>query len=191
MANSNAPFGARFIKSLQPHSVSGGVNWYTVPASDNTAIFLGDFVTHQGTAAIGATGQYFPVVSQSAANDKVTGIVVGFNSDRTYESQIYRTASTLRDVLVLDDPYAVFEIQASNGAFTAAMVGQNIDIAVAAGSTVNGLSGMTVDIATVDATATLPVRILNMSNRYNNELGAYAVLECMMNYTTNKDTTGV
>jgi len=191
MANTNAPFGARFIKSLQPNCLTGGINTYTVPATDSTAIFLGDFVTHQGTSAIGANGQYLPVIAQSAAADKVTGIVIGFNPDRDYESQVYRTASTLRDVLVLDDPYAKFELQASNGTFAVTMVGQNMDIAVAAGSTVTGLSGMTADVGTVAGTATLPVRIVGISNRENNEIGAYTVLECIMNYTTNKDTTGV
>jgi hypothetical protein len=189
MANPNAPFGARWTGTLQGLATTGGVNIYTVPATDSTAIFVGDFVTHQGTAAVGEDGLYHPVVAQSAALDKITGIVIGFAASRTYENQIYRTASTLRDVYVADDPYLTFEMQA-NGTVAAANIGLNVDFDVNAGSTVTGLSGNDLDMSTVNTTATLPIRILDISRQIKNELGDYTVLKCMMNYTTYKNTTG-
>lgn len=190
MANSNAPFGARFIGSLQRGVVTGGLSVYSVPATDSTAIFIGDFVTQQGTGVTGVNGQVNPTVAQSAAADKVTGVVIGFDPSRTYENQLYRTASTLRDVYVLDDPYAEFEIQAS-GTFTVTMIGSNADIVVNAGDTATGVSGMALDVTTVANTATLPLRITGISRQIKNEVGDYTILKCIMNYNAWKNTTGL
>lgn len=190
MANRDSIFGARYIGHLQGNKVSASVRTYTIPATDNTAVFMGDFVTHQGDSAVGADKLYHPIVAQSAAADKVTGFVVSVTNSRDYENQIYRTASTLRDVEVCDDPYALFEIQA-NGTVTSTMIGLNADIVVGSGSTSTGLSGMELDVATVAGTATLPLRIVGIVPREDNELGANTKLICMMNYTTYKNTTGV
>jgi len=190
MTNRDSIFGARFIGHLQSNKVSGSSRTYTVLAADAVAVFMGDFVTHQGAAAIGADGVYHPVVAQSAAADKVTGFVMSVSNSRDYENQIYRTASTLRNVEVCDDPYALFEIQAS-GTVTAAMIGYNADIVVGSGSTFTGLSGMELDVSTVANTATLPLRIVGIVPREDNELGANTKLICYMNYTTYKNTTGV
>lgn len=190
MTNRDSIFGAKLIGHLQGNKISASIRTYTIPATDAVAVFMGDFVTHQGDSAIGTEGLYLPVAAQSAAADKVTGFVVAVNNSRDYENQLYRTASTLRDVMVCDDPYALFEIQA-NGTVTSAMVGLNADITVGSGSTYTGLSGMELDIATVNTTATLPLRIIGIIPRVDNELGLHTKLICMMNYTTYKNTTGV
>lgn len=190
MANTSSIFGARWIGTLQGNATSGQVRSYVVPATDNTAIFMGDFVTHQGTAAVDDEGVYYPVVAQSAASNKVTGFVVGVKASRTYENQIYRSAATLRTLYVVDDPYALFEIQC-NATLTAEHIGLNANIIVGSGSTTTGISGMQLDVSTILNTATLPLRIVGIVPRVDNELGAYTKAICMMNYTTWKDTTGV
>ena len=190
MANRDSIFGARFIGHLQGNAISASSRIYTVPATDAVAIYVGDFVTHQGAAAIGDDGIYHPVAAQSAAADKITGFVISVANSRDYENQIYRTASTLRNLIICDDPYALFEIQA-NGTVTVAMIGLNADIVVGTPSTFTGLSGMELDITTVADTATLPLRIVGIVPRVDNELGANTKLICMMNYTTYKNTTGV
>lgn len=191
MANANIKFGARYIGTLQGNASNAQTHTYIIPSTDSTAVYVGDFVTEQGTAVVSAeNGLYYQSVAQSAASDKVTGFVSGFWPSRDYENQIYRTASTERLAEVIDDPYALFEIVA-NGTVTATMVGLNADITVGTASTVYGLSGMQLDVATVADTATLPLRIVGISPRSDNALGDYTVLICMMNYTTFKDTTGV
>lgn len=190
MTNRDSIFGAKLIGHLQGNKISASTRTYTIPATDSVAVYMGDFVTHQADAALDTKGLYRPVVAQSAAADKVTGFVISITNSRDYENQLYRTASTHRDVMVCDDPYALFEIQADD-TVTSTMVGLNADIVVGTGSTYTGLSGMELDVATVANTATLPLRIVGISPRIDNELGLHTVLICMMNYTTYKNTTGV
>lgn len=191
MANSDIKFGARYIGTLQGNASNAQTHTYIIPSTDNTAVYLGDFVTEQGIAVISALdGLYYQSVAQGTAADKITGFVVGFEPNRNYENQVYRTASTERLARVIDDPYALFEIVA-NGTVTATMVGRNADFVVGTASTIFGTSGMQLDVATVATTATLPLRIVGISPRVDNELGDYTILICMMNYTTFKDTTGV
>ncbi|GAG15089.1 unnamed protein product, partial [marine sediment metagenome] len=115
MANVDSVFGARIAQVLgSPYS--GKVNAYTVLATDAVALFVGDFVKLTGLSAPNEQGVQFPVVAQAAATNTLVGVVVGFKPDPNNLSNIYRTASTLRTVYVADDPYELFEIQASSDA---------------------------------------------------------------------------
>lgn len=146
-------FGLKLVGRLgggEPHVAA-----YTVPASDSTALFIGDVV--EKVNSMDADNR-LSTVTRAATGDILLGVVVGFLPDPSspYTSH-YRAASTLRTVLVCDDPDAIYEVQedADGGAVSAANVGEslNIDIIVAAGSTVTGLSGTMADSNTVAATA--------------------------------------
>ena len=188
MANRDAPFGARIVGHLLGSDWNGKARKYTIPATDSTAVFMGDFVTHQGTSATGFDGELLPVVAQSAAGDALTGIVVGFGLNPSYLNQTYRTASTLRDVYVCDDPYVLFEIQ-SDGTGAVTDIGANADIVVGSGSTTTGLSAMELDESSV-TTSTAQLRIHGISHRADNAIGASAVFICSMNESLYKSTTG-
>lgn len=180
MANVDSIFGARYIGSLSP---SGAVKAITCAAvaGDIKATFIGDFVTHQGTSLlISSTDQVVPVVSQSAASDRVFGFVMSVNAERAYENQVYRTASTLRTLQVMVDPYALFEIQTS-GTFAIENIGLNANFVVASGSTVTGLSGMELDQTTVADTITLPLKIVGFIPRPDNTIGLNSKLICTFN----------
>jgi len=185
MANVDSIFGARYLGTLG----GGGepkTRTFLIPATDNTAVFMGDFVTHQGTSAVWSVdGALYPVVAQSAASDRPVGFVSAVRPSRDYENQIYRSASTERLVDVIVDPYALFEIQTS-GTFAVGNVGANADFTVGAGSTVTGLSGMELDQTTVATTDTLPLNIVGMVPRADNEVGANAKLICMLNNSAYK-----
>lgn len=181
MANKDLPTGAKFAGSLGQGSITGVANRYVFLATDNVAAFVGDFVTHQGTAAVDEFGVYRPVVAQSVATNRLLGFVGSFNASRDYENQIYRTASTLRSALIFDAPEVLFEIQTS-GTFAVENMGLNADIVVGSGSTVTGLSGMELDQSTVNTTITLPLQIVGMIPRDDNEVGANTKLLCRMNY---------
>lgn len=171
MANAN------FVTGLRPVGVfgqtyQGRVTQYSVPAGDATAIFVGDPVKNVGTSQF-INGQTYADVAQCATGDVITGIVVGTLAD-TRDSLLYRAASTQRVLLVCDDPNALFEIQQVTGGtpLTANDVGLNANFVVAAGSTVTGQSGVTLDNATEATTNTLDLKIMGMVNRADNDPGS-------------------
>ena len=191
MANADSIFGCRWIGHLYGASMSGSVRPYTVPATDATALYVGDIVKTNGTSSADKQGVIRPEAIQAAAGDTPVGFVVGFNADPSYLNQIYRTASTLRTIYVCDDPYAIFEIQSdTSAALAAGDIGLNADAVVGTASTVTGLSGMELDHSTVATTNTLVLRILGLSPRADNELGINAKALCMFNLHRYKSTTG-
>lgn len=171
MANSDTLFGARLIGHLSGSPINAQIRRYSVPASDGTALFVGDFVKSNGTADTDGT----PQVIQAAAGNTVRGVVVGFEPLATNLNLTYRTASTQRYVLVCDDPHALFEIQEDSvgGDLAATAVGGNADITVGSGSTTSGLSGMELDSSTA-ATTAATLRIHGLVQRADNEIGTNA-----------------
>ena len=133
MANLNAPFGLRPVSYLSGLPYNGVVRQYSVPASDGTAIYVGDPVKLNGTSQF-INGQTFTDVIIAATTDVMVGVVVGVFAD-TRDSLLYRAASTQRILLVADDPNLVFEVQQGTGGtpLTANDVGLNVSLAIAAG----------------------------------------------------------
>jgi len=189
MANANTVFGARQTGSLISASTNERVQTFTVPATDATALFVGDFVKLTGTAAVGPDGHYHPVVTQAATNETLIGFVVGFEADPDNLNKIYRTASTLRNVRVQTDPYVILEIQAQ-GTLAAADIGLNADIIVGAGDPNTGISGMELDLSTKN-TASRQLRILDIVPREDNEFGQYSKVLCLINEHRYKTISGV
>ena len=190
MANVFAPFGARVIGHLDGSSYNGKARSYVIPATDGTALYVGDFVKSTGSGALNEKGEMLPAVTQAAATDTILGVVIGFEVNSTYLNQIYRTAATLRTVYVADDPDILIEIQASGATVAETMFGGNADMAVGTGSAVTGVSGAYINVATVDS-ASMQLRILGMAQEANNELGVYTRLICYINEHEHKSTTGV
>lgn len=189
MANGNSPFGLKPVRHRNGAPYNGAVNLYYVPASDSTAIFIGDAVKSAGSADA-TTG--VPTVAQAAAGDTIRGVVVGVVPD-TAQSLTYRAASTARYLLIADDPDLEFEVQedAVGGALALASVGLNADIVVGSGSTTTGLSAMQLDTSTV-TTSSAQLRILGFVNRVDNEFAsANAKVRVMINEHELKATTGV
>jgi hypothetical protein len=189
MANSNGPFGARLIGHLSGSTYNARIRTYVVAANDATALYLGDFVKATGEGQANEYGTQLPTATAAAAGDVLLGVVVGFMPNVNDLSKQYRPASTLRTVLVCDDPNAIFEIQ-STGTVVAADFGQNADISYAAGSSVWGTSATQLDHASL-LQATGQLRIFGMSQRVDNELGAYCKLTCMINEHLFKQIAGV
>lgn len=199
MANVDNAFG------LRPVSKLGGVNSgilkkYFVPASDATALFIGDPVVRAaGGSNPSQVGIYpagtLPIVTRATAGatNSITGIVVAVEYPESENTDpVYRTASTDAIVFVVDDPDTVFEVQA-NGAVTATMVGLNAVLAAGTGSTGTGKSGFELDITGTApaADATYQVRIDRVQNAPSNELGTNAVLEVKLNLHTESNNAVV
>lgn len=170
--NTSKIFGLRLVGTLRGGPHTARIRTYFVPASDGTAIFLGDAVKSGGTAD-SATG--CPTVAQAAAGDAIRGVVVGVNPIKGVTvgsenlNRNYRPASTAMYLLVCDDPDAIYEIQedAVGGALALTAVGENADIVVGSGSTGTGLSGMQLDTST-HTSSSAQLRILNFVNRVDN-----------------------
>ena len=161
MANTNAPFGFR------QYSGNGSAPTYeqveVQMAYNATATFFGDPV------APDANGQ---VVRASSNTVQVAGIFVGcqylsVSQKRIVWSNFWPGSDVASNqtvtAYIVNDPNAKFVVQ--NNSATA--IGQdgvnaNIGFAMGSGNTASGISGATVDRATLDTTNTLPFRVVGL-----------------------------
>ena len=190
MANGNAATG------LTPKRLRNGSPWmgparrYYHPATDATALFIGDPVIIAGSA----DGDGTPTVTRATAAGagRITGVVVGFEPNSTINAAGYGAASTGFYVLVCDDPNVLYEIQEDSvgGALAATSVGLNADLIAAAGSTATKQSGFMLDSSTAATTATLQLRIVQLEQRADNEIGNYAKWLVAINLPTETGAAG-
>jgi hypothetical protein len=151
---------------------NGQANLYSVPASDATALYVGDLVK----MLTGGDANGVPQVTKALAADNgatgsvVVGAIVGFVVDPTnLNTPQFRAASTLRYMWVSDDPRILYEV-GDNGTAGVNAVGKNANIvATNAGSTTTGASGMELDASTVATTAGLVLRIVQFAPRVDND----------------------
>lgn len=181
MANVNVAFGLKPVRMADGSPYNGAVDLFYVPASDATALYEGDPVVLAGSADAAGVAS----VTRSAAAGTITGAVVGF-ADPTSMTAGYRAASTASYVLVCHGQDVLFEIQDDGvgGALTAADIGLNADIIVAAGNAYSKNSGVMLDTSTKATTATLPLRIRGLAQRPDNEMGTNAKVLVTLNNTT-------
>lgn len=191
MANVTNGGGFKPVRHLNGMPWNGKARMYYT--SDANALFMGDAVTSTGTAD--ATGKYASV-TQAAAGDAIRGVVVGF-SDQPYvsvdTSNLYRNYKAATDdlyVLVVDDPDVIFEIEEDGGTLAITDVGLNSEVVVGSGDTANGKSAMMLDSTVTAAGATAQLRILGVSNKEDNALGAYCKWDVLINEHELKSTTG-
>lgn len=202
MTNINAPFGLRPVKHLNGAPYNGAFRAYFVPASDSTALFVGDPVIKAGsanTAVVSAPGAgtfqvgTLPTITRATAGtaNRITGVIVGFAGDAN--ATLHRAASTDRVVYVADDSDLVFEMQ-SSGALAATDVGLNsVIVYTASGSTFTGKSGAELNQGVLATTAAHQLRIVELVNREDNfpTLTASKVLVAINNHTEVPGALGV
>jgi len=197
MANSNTPFGLRPIRHRNGAPYNGAATRYYIPASDSTAVYLGDPMILAGSADANGIASVTKATAGSGAY--MLGPVVAVDPSEGAgasgrDSTTYRAASTERYVWVADDPDLVFVVQEDGvgGALAAADVGLNADWIAGSGSTVTGLSGAQLDTSTKATTATLQLRILGFSQMVDNEPGsANAKVLVSINLHSLRNTTGI
>lgn len=192
MANVSAPFGFRPVKYRDGKPYLGQVNRYSVPASDSTALFIGDPVIIAGSATTGGVATVTRATAGSGAY--VSGVMVGFTPSDPIPANKHRLASTLVEIFVADDPNLLFEVQEDSvgGNLAVTNVGQNIDFVAGSGSTVTGLSGFMIDSSTANTTNTLQCRIEGFSDEGSNETpGAYGRYLVSFNLHQRNNTTGI
>jgi hypothetical protein len=175
------------IPFRDPHgNYRGSGNWYFVPATDSTAIFIGDPVALAGSGD--TEGHYATVAAATlAAGNAFLGPVVGVSvgespPDVTTTPDLenkHRVASVATYVFVADDPDLEFLVgeDAGAAAIVAADIG-NLGILIAGtGETAYGQSGDTLDSSSFDATTTDgQIQLLGVHNTPGNDLGSSGVL---------------
>ena len=181
MANVNKPFGLRPIGNL---SATGAQKQYGYEIADNQAgaIFQGDLVTLKDGYIL-----KFNPASHTAA----VGVFNGCNyvdptSGKPTWSNYYpgsvniTTGKIIADVL--DDPNQLFIIQADED-IVQADFGKNADVTGSTtGSTVTGISNLTLDSSTIATTAALNLKLVGLYNVDGNDLGTnYTVVIVKIN----------
>jgi hypothetical protein len=162
MANQDAAFGLRPVKRIGGTPFTGGQSRYRIAANYGTSIFQGDMVAQVtgGGVEIHADGGTVPIVgvfNGCMFTDPTSG-------EQTF-SAFYPASTNASDIIafIIDDPMAIFEIQA-NAAFPIADLLGNFDIVyTTAGSTASGISGAELDVATGATTAGLPLKVIDIS----------------------------
>lgn len=190
MPNANAATG------LTPRRYRNGSPWmgaartYYHPATDATALFIGDPVIIAGSAD--ADGVPTCTRATAASAGRITGVVVGFQPDPVVNAAGYGAASTAFYPIVADDPHLLFEIQEDSvgGALAATSVGLNADLIAASGSAATKQSGFMLDSSTAAVTATLQLRIVELQRRADNEIGDNAKWLVAINLPTETGAAG-
>jgi len=184
MASTLAPYGLRPINLLGGQGYAGSTRLYAIPASYAVSIQYGDpvIITNTGStrgylARFNATTTATTVTSTGGGFGFV-GVFVGCTfTDPTYGKvfrQNYTSGNTASDIqgYVVDDPDALFQIQADNTlAQTALGCNAALIQTVAGNSGANINSGVALQASSIATTATLPVRIVDFVNSTTSQIG--------------------
>lgn len=166
MATQLAPFGLRPSKSRLGLAPNYKLTQRRIKSGYATAIGFGDLV------ALGSSGNAGYVTRYAANGTHVLGVFAGLAP--FFDTSLQQIIGGRRNYLgtenptgditcfIIDDPDAVFEIQVSGGPVTIANIGQNADVVVGSPDS-TGISGTALDYSTVANTATLPLRIMGIS----------------------------
>ena len=169
MANKDAPFGLKPVRMMGGAPYSGGQSRYRIASGATTPIFQGDLVTQLTAGVLGrhaATGTV-PIV----------GVFNGVSyTDPTTGEQVFKNyypgSIAASDIVanVIDDANVVFEVQADD-TFPVADLFGNFDIVdnSPVGDTSSGISNLEVDVTTGATTATLPLKVIDISEDPDND----------------------
>lgn len=185
MANAIIASGLKPVRMADGSPYNGSLEMFYVPASDGTALYIGDPVVKAGSSDAAGVA----TVTIGAVGGPFTGVVQGFVPDGTVNMVGYRAASTAAYVLCCTDPDVLYEIQEDGvgGAIAAADIGLNASIILAAGSSVTKRSGAMLDTSTKAATAGLELKIMGIAQRPDNALSLNAKVLVKINDNTDSN----
>lgn len=172
MANVNAAFGLHLVED----NSQTPLELCFIPASDETAMFIGDPVKTAGSSGNIVGCPKKKTVAQCAATNPIYGVVQGFLphwvSTGMDLSKRHRPADTAMYVLVKPANHQdVYRVQCDDDSATLgdADIGLNADFIVGSGDATTGMSGVQLDTSTKNTTATLSLKIVGYDDRPSNE----------------------
>ena len=161
MANQDAAFGLRPLKSVGQGDDSTGMSSHAIDAAYGTAIY-------QGSPVVAAAG--YIAISTAGAVPNMGAFWGCFYVDPTtlkptfknyYPGSITPPSSKDIEAFVYDNPNQMFEIQSDNdGASTLADIFSNADLVNFGGSTLNGVSNSELDDSTIAASSDVAAQLL-------------------------------
>ena len=155
MANQDAAFGLRPLKTVGQQDDSTGMASYWIDAGDASVVY-------QGSPVIAAAG--YIDIATAAAIPNMGAFWGCFYDDPTTQKPTFRNAypggitpanGGAIDAFVYDSPHQMFEVQSNAAAGTMSQADIFSTAAVAtpaAGTTINGVSGMELDQGTIAQT---------------------------------------
>jgi hypothetical protein len=184
VAATSSPYGLRPINLLGGQSYAGSTREYAIPASFGTSIQYGDPVIITNTGSTRGTLARFnatttaTTITSTGGGFGFVGVFVGCTfTDPVYGTvfrQNYASGNAATDIqaYVVDDPDALFQIQADDTLGQTALGCNAALIQTVAGSSgVNINSGVGLDASSVATTNTLPVRIVDFVNSTTSQIG--------------------
>ena len=161
-------YGLKPVNRLDGLPYAGAIRQIPIASGYATAILNGD------TVKIDTNG--YLVAGSATATGSNVGVFLGCSyvnsSGQPVQGQYYpalqSTSTALAFGYVVDDPNAVFKVVATNGqttvptAFTRAIVGANVALSGATGSTSTGDSYYGIDGTSAATTNTLPIRVVDV-----------------------------
>jgi hypothetical protein len=186
------PYGLKPINLIGGQVYAGSTRLLPITTSAvnyNTAIFFGDIVKQVNTGTIEVEGG-----TSTVSNQGVVGIFMGctFTNPVTKQKTFsqywpgYASGVTDAQAYVVDDPDVLFKMAAVSSGTTIAFYGQTVVGTNAAliqnsGSTTTGDSAIALDGASFAATASLPIRIVDVVPDTANSSGSFCEFVCKFN----------
>jgi hypothetical protein len=169
MANTNSPFGLRFIgyKGFPPTNSALRERRNGILSTNTTAIYTGDLIK------VSADGYLYQWTSGSTATRSLAGIFRGCryasSSQQTVVPQKYWPGSDASSGTVLcqyidtqGGPSPLFVIQSDATGVSAADIGANFDVVVGTGSTTTGFSGSYLDTTSITTATIAPLQLVEL-----------------------------
>lgn len=170
MSTTAAPYGLRPVNLIGGQPYAGSTRLIKV-ASGATAMYFGQPVTILDTGTVSPA-----TVTTSVPATGVVGVFVGCTyTDPNLNIPVYKqywpsVAVTDAFAYVVDDPDIVMQVQADDTIAQTAL-GANISLNAFSGSTSTGNSTTSADVAGINVTATLPLRIVGFVNGPDSAVG--------------------
>jgi len=140
---------------------------YRIAAGNATPIFFGDLVRMESAGPTGYIVQW--ANGDGSATNIVVGVFIGCSYQSTSQkkhvwSNYWPGSDATGDVnaFVVDDPNALFRIQANTGPVTQTSIGRVADVVVGAGNTTTGISTMSLVTPIASVTGFLPLKLVNI-----------------------------
>ena len=166
MANQDAAFGLRPLKTVGQQDDSTGMSSHKISPGDASVLY-------QGSLALAGTGGYVDLSIDATGTPSVLNVGAfwgTFYVDPTtlkptfknyYPGSITPPSSKDIEAFVYDNPNQMFEIQSDNdGASTLADIFSNADLVNFGGSTLNGVSNSELDDSTIAASSDAAAQVL-------------------------------
>ena len=200
MATTSTPYGLKPVNLLGGQSYAGSVRLISIASGYAVSIQVGDpvVIVAAGTIERMNATTTATTVTSTGGTAGFAGVFVGCQyTDATTgftTRQTYVAGTVAADIMamVVDDPDALFQLQA-NGTLAQATLGANAAIIqTTAGASTYMPSGLQLQISSVNTTATLPIRIVDFVNAPGSTVGdAFTDVIVRINTHFQRQTTGI